>query len=57
MVDAIATGFERSHVDIDARDLDDAWILYGGEKAIAAWGPEIIELRARTREARADRRR
>jgi hypothetical protein len=47
MVDAIATGFERSHVDIDPNDLDNAWIFYGGGPAIAAWGPEIIKLRER----------
>ena len=47
MVDAIATGFERSHVDVDTRHLERAWILYGGGPVIAAWGPEIRELRER----------
>ena len=45
MVDAIATGFERSHVDIDTSHLERAWILYGGAPVVAAWGPEIIESR------------
>ena len=45
MVDAIANGFERSHVDIDTSGLEKAWILYGGGPVVAAWGPEIIELR------------
>ena len=47
MVDAIATGFARSHVDIDTSHLENAWILYGGGPIVAAWGPEIRELRER----------
>lgn len=47
MVDALATGFERSHVDIDARHLENAWILYGGDAVDAAWGPGIPEKRER----------
>ena len=48
MLDAIATGFERSHVDIHVRHLERAWILHGGEAVEAAWGPGLVkELRER----------
>ena len=50
MVDAIATGFERSHVDIDTSDLEKAFDLDGGEPVSAASGPEIPELRKRVPE-------
>ena len=49
MVDAIATGFERCHVEVDAARLEGAWILYGGGQVIAAWGPEMREQRERLR--------
>jgi transcriptional regulator with XRE-family HTH domain len=54
MLPAIATGFTgshdfpRSHVNIDASQLQNAWILFGGEPVVAAWGediPDIIKLR------------
>lgn len=49
MVDAIATGFRRSHVDVETSRLENAWILFGGGAVVKAWGPEIIELREQLR--------
>ena len=48
MLDAIATGFERSHVDIHVRHLERAWILHEEKRSrprgdLGLWLKELRE--------------